>query len=332
MPCSQSSSAARLHCRSRNIDQYRCKHHTPTRRRGDTLTRISPSIKALDENIVAPTGFAIHADGNLPSLDECEVGAGELASLVGIGDFKFSKARQRFVQSLDAEVGRNLDRHAPGQYPSAEPVDDSDKETAIHWIVVASARHADMVDEQLDHIGADAQAVILEPIARNTAPAIALAAFAAEASSPLLVMPSGHVIADVAAFYDAMQAALPLVAEGWLVTFGIAPTRPRLATAGSRSARRSEETMLATGDHAWNGGIFLFRANTYLDALSTHPPSRQRVCDLAEKRSNRDTDRARCDQAERYRLPDRGYRTWQHRSAVDDGYASGCVGDPDGQR
>ncbi|RYD22816.1 MAG: mannose-1-phosphate guanyltransferase, partial [Lysobacteraceae bacterium] len=96
-------------------------------------------------------------------------------------------------------------------------------------IVVANARHADHIDEQLAAIGAVPQAVILEPVARNTAPAIALAALAALAAgkdNALLVMPSDHVIADIAAFHTAIEAAMPLVAEGWLVTFGIAPDAP----------------------------------------------------------------------------------------------------------
>jgi mannose-1-phosphate guanylyltransferase len=166
-------------------------------------------------------------------------------------------------------------------------------------IVVANARHADMVDEQLEHIGANAQAIILEPIARNTAPAIALAALAAEGASPLLVMPSDHVIADVAAFHEAIQAALPLVAEGWLVTFGIAPDAPetgygwikvgeeigggvhRVAHFVEKPPRDRAEAMLAAGDHTWNGGIFLFRADTYLGALSTHAPTMLAACQLA---------------------------------------------------
>jgi len=176
-------------------------------------------------------------------------------------------------------------------------------------IVVANARHADMVDEQLDHIGANAQAIILEPIARNTAPAIALAALAAEGSSPLLVMPSDHVIADVAAFHDAIQAALPLVADGWLVTFGIAPDAAetgygwikvgeeigggvhRVAHFVEKPPRDKAEAMLEAGDHTWNGGIFLFRADTYLDALSTHAPTMLAACQLAMAKANHDGKR-----------------------------------------
>jgi mannose-1-phosphate guanylyltransferase/mannose-1-phosphate guanylyltransferase/mannose-6-phosphate isomerase len=158
-------------------------------------------------------------------------------------------------------------------------------------IVVANARHADLIDDQLRAVGAEPQAVILEPVARNTAPAIALAALAAKAEDALLIMPSDHVIADVAAFHAAIEAAMPLVAEGWLVTFGIAPDAPetgygwirigdplsngvhRVARFVEKPIRERAEEMLASGDHAWNGGIFLFRADIFLGELSAHAPA-----------------------------------------------------------
>lgn len=158
-------------------------------------------------------------------------------------------------------------------------------------IVVANARHADAIDKQLAAADAKPQAVILEPVGRNTAPAIALAALAAGAEDALLVMPSDHVIADVEAFRAAVDAAMPMVADGWLVTFGIAPDAPetgygwiqvgdQLAEGVHRVARFVEkpprdraEAMLAAGDHVWNGGIFLFRADMFLGALAAHAPA-----------------------------------------------------------
>ncbi|WP_188056191.1 mannose-1-phosphate guanylyltransferase/mannose-6-phosphate isomerase [Sphingosinithalassobacter sp. CS137] len=158
-------------------------------------------------------------------------------------------------------------------------------------IVVANAAHADLVEDQLRAAGAEAQALILEPMGRNTAPAIGLAAIAAGAGpDPLLVMPSDHVIGDVAAFHAAVQAALPLVAEGWLVTFGIAPDAPETGYGWikigkaigtgvheverfvEKPPREAAEAMLDSGDHAWNGGIFLFRADIFLGALAAHAP------------------------------------------------------------
>jgi len=158
-------------------------------------------------------------------------------------------------------------------------------------IVVANARHADLVEQQLADAGATPQALILEPIGRNTAPAIALAAIAAGGGGDaLLVMPSDHVIGDVAAFHAAIEAAMPLVTQGWLVTFGIAPDAPEtgygwiqigdeLQPGVNRVARFVEkppldkaQSMLASGDHAWNGGIFLFLADAYLEALAQFDP------------------------------------------------------------
>ena len=90
-------------------------------------------------------------------------------------------------------------------------------------VLVANAAHAQIIAEQMDAAGIDDHLVILEPFGRNTAPAIALAAFEAQPGDALLVMPSHHTIADVAAFHAAIARALPLVNEGWLVTFGITP-------------------------------------------------------------------------------------------------------------
>ena len=158
-------------------------------------------------------------------------------------------------------------------------------------IVVANAAHADEVEAQLAAANAAPEALILEPAGRNTAPAIALAALAVGDDRAMLVMPSDHVIADRDAFHAAIHAAQPLVEQGWLVTFGITPDAPetgygyiqvgeplaagvhRVARFVEKPKREVAEAMLASGDHAWNGGIFLFRADAFLDALGTHAPA-----------------------------------------------------------
>jgi mannose-1-phosphate guanylyltransferase/mannose-1-phosphate guanylyltransferase/mannose-6-phosphate isomerase len=172
-------------------------------------------------------------------------------------------------------------------------------------LIVANARHADLIDTQL---AGQVATLILEPCARNTAPAIALAALEAS-DAPMLVMPSDHVIADVPAFHAAIQAALPLVEAGWLVTFGITPDAPetgygyirigdtlqgsvhRVDRFIEKPDRERAEAMLAQGGHAWNGGIFLFRADAFLSALSTHAPEMlaavTQSMDLAERTGNR---------------------------------------------
>jgi mannose-1-phosphate guanylyltransferase len=166
-----------------------------------------------------------------------------------------------------------------------------DRELFSAPTIVTGAAHSRTVAEQLgDSENYDAS-IILEPCARNTAPAIALAALAAtDPKGILLVMPSDHVIADVEAFHHATQAAVPLVEDGWLVTYGITPTAPetgygyiRMGDALQNGVRRVDrfvekpdrataKAMLAEGNHSWNGGIFLFRADVYLGTLAVHAP------------------------------------------------------------
>ena len=156
-------------------------------------------------------------------------------------------------------------------------------------IIVTNELHADAVTSQLE--GHAPAAIILEPVGRNTAPAIALAAFEAAPSAPLLVMPSDHVIEDVDAFHCAIEAALPLVEAGWMVTFGITPHHPETGfgyiqqgeeiAPGVRKVnafvekpdRATAEQYLASGEYFWNAGIFLFRADTYLAAIERHVPA-----------------------------------------------------------
>lgn len=158
-------------------------------------------------------------------------------------------------------------------------------------LVVGNGAHAALIAAQAQEAGIADARVILEPCARNTAPAIALAALAVDdVNAPMLVMPSDHLITDVPAFHAAIMAALPLVEQGWLVTFGIEPTAPEtgygyirigaeLAASVSRVERFVEkpdaataQAMIDAGNHAWNGGIFLFRADVYLGALASLAP------------------------------------------------------------
>ena len=157
-------------------------------------------------------------------------------------------------------------------------------------VIVANAAHAEEIEAQLAAVGVTGASLILEPVARNTAPAIALAALAADPEDLLLVMPSDHVIVDVAAFRAAVAAAAPLCDDGWLVTFGIAPSGPetgfgyikrgRELAPGVQAVERFVEKpdqatatgYLAEGNYSWNGGIFLFSAKSYMDALDANDP------------------------------------------------------------
>ena len=158
-------------------------------------------------------------------------------------------------------------------------------------IIVANASHADMVEEQLAGIGVTDAIILLEPCARNTAPAIALAALAVDTPDTLmLVMPSDHVITDDTAFHAATQALVPFVEDGWLATYGIKPSGPETGYgyiqmaadlgAGVFQVERFVEkpdagraaAMIEAGGHVWNGGIFLFRADSFLNAIAQHAP------------------------------------------------------------
>jgi mannose-1-phosphate guanylyltransferase len=178
-------------------------------------------------------------------------------------------------------------------------------------IIVANSAHGDLIEAQ----SSEDALIILEPCARNTAPAIALAALLAEdPSSTLLVMPSDHVITDTGAFHDAVARALPLVHEGWLVTLGITPDAPetgygyialgkKLAGGVQQVERFVEkpdqdraEAMLRAGNHVWNGGIFLFRADAYLAALDQFGPAMAAAARAAVAQARREGARV---------LPDR---------------------------
>lgn len=181
-------------------------------------------------------------------------------------------------------------------------------------IVVANQRHAEEIEAQLEAVGTPAQALILEPIARNTAPAIALAALAAGGGdAALLIMPSDHVITDVDAFHAAIHAARPMVDQGWLVTFGIDPHAPetgygwihvgeavaprvhKVARFIEKPPRDRAEAMLAAGDHVWNGGIFLFRADAFLGALAVHAPDILHAAQQAMLKASHDGARVHPD-------------------------------------
>nr|WP_298898275.1 mannose-1-phosphate guanylyltransferase [uncultured Altererythrobacter sp.] len=160
-------------------------------------------------------------------------------------------------------------------------------------IVVGAARHQDLLLEALSDVNAEGGVAILEPCARNTAPAIALGALEAGSDGLVLVMPSDHVIRDTQAFHAAVKRAMPAAQGGALVTFGIEPTGPETgfgyiqagdALAGMAGVFQSRgftekpdlgraQKMLSSGDYFWNAGIFLFRADTFLSELERFQPS-----------------------------------------------------------
>ncbi len=175
--------------------------------------------------------------------------------------------------------------------------------------IVASRDHADEIERQLGQVGISADTLVLEPVARNTAPAIALAALLAPTDSLMLVMPSDHLIRDTAAFLDAVRDASGAAEDGWLVTFGVEPDRPetgygyiRHGETGSGRVRRAERfiekpdaataaALVLEGRNCWNSGIFLFRPEAYLGALEAHAPEVLRAARAAISRRDGDARR-----------------------------------------
>lgn len=153
-------------------------------------------------------------------------------------------------------------------------------------IVVAGPAHVPHIVGQAGKV----PTVIVEPAAKNTAPAIALAAALLPDDALMLVCPSDHHIADPAAFAQTARAAARLAAEDWMVSFGIAPERPetgygyirrgepidggyRIDRFVEKPDRANAERFLAEGGHDWNGGIFAFRAGAFLAELERHRPA-----------------------------------------------------------
>jgi len=181
-------------------------------------------------------------------------------------------------------------------------------------LAVANEEHRFMVAEQLRQAGAEPAAILLEPVGRNTAPAIAAAALQATAAGGdplLLVLPSDHAVRDAAAFGRAVQAARPAAEAGRLVTFGIVPTGPETgygyiraaAGEGVRAVERFVEKpdaetargYVASGEYFWNSGMFLFRASRYLEELGRHRPDILEACRRAFAGARRDADFVRLD-------------------------------------
>ena len=181
-------------------------------------------------------------------------------------------------------------------------------------IVVANEEHRFLVAEQLRQIGAPAPAILLEPAGRNTAPAIAAAALQAMAGGAdplLLVLPSDHVVRDVAGFQRAVRAASAAAEAGALVTFGIVPDAPETgfgyiqaqAGDGLRKVSRfvekpdaaTAQSYLDAGSYYWNSGMFLFRASRYLEELARFRPDIVGAVRAAHAAARHDGDFVRLD-------------------------------------
>lgn len=162
-------------------------------------------------------------------------------------------------------------------------------------ITICNESNRFLVAEQLREIG-KLGSIILEPIGKNTAPAIALAAFRCVEEDPLLlVLPSDHVIQDNSAFEKSVSSAIPLAESGKLVTFGIVPQEPHSGYGYIKGGKGCDtgfevdkfvekpsldlaREYIASGKYFWNSGMFLFKASRYLEELKKFRPDIYEAC------------------------------------------------------
>lgn len=173
-----------------------------------------------------------------------------------------------------------------------------------------------MMAEQLWEIGCKPAAIILEPVGKNTAPAVAMAAL--NAPSPddvLLILPADHVIADTATFHQAIAKAENLAQQDFLVTFGIVASAPetgygyikagaepvgdgfKVAAFVEKPDAQTAQTYLDSGDYFWNSGMFAFKAGVFLRELEKFNPQMLNVCREALAAAKTDLDFTRLDKA-----------------------------------
>ncbi len=185
-------------------------------------------------------------------------------------------------------------------------------------LVICNENHRFLVAEQLRQLDMLSGNILLEPVGRNTAPAIALAALqaVADGNDPLLlVLAADHVIQDTAAFQAAIRRAVPHAESGALVAFGIVARRPetgygyirrgepvgegayRISAFVEKPALAVAETYLASGEYDWNSGLFLFRASRYLAELEKFRPDILQVCRQSLAGAQPDLDFVRVDAA-----------------------------------
>ncbi|ODP31899.1 mannose-1-phosphate guanylyltransferase/mannose-6-phosphate isomerase [Pandoraea sp. ISTKB] len=187
-------------------------------------------------------------------------------------------------------------------------------------LIISNNEQRFLVAEQLRAIDTTPSAIVLEPVARNTAPAVAAAALIAlrqDADATLLVLPSDHAIANTAKFHEAVLAAKTLADDGFLVTFGIPPTSPHTgygyirrgaATQACASGYRIDQfvekpdaakaaELIAAGNCYWNSGMFMFKASSYLAELERLAPEMLKQVTAAVDKGAVDIDFFRLDKA-----------------------------------
>ncbi len=179
-------------------------------------------------------------------------------------------------------------------------------------ISICNAEHRFYVAEQLQQMGIESD-IILEPISRNTAPALAVCALKDKEEDPLLlIMPSDHYIPDNTAFAAAVERACPLAENGKLVVFGVTPDSPKTGFGYIRKGTvqgngflvdafvekpdaETAQKYLNSGEYYWNSGMFLFKASVMLEELEKYAPEILSACQEALTAGISDLDFFRLD-------------------------------------
>ena len=187
-------------------------------------------------------------------------------------------------------------------------------------LIVCNNEHRFVVAEQLRAVGVDPEAIVLEPVGRNTAPAVAAAAlllFAKDPDAVLLVLPSDHIVTDLPPFFAAVERAHAVAQQGRLALFGMSADRPEVgfgyivrgdeladvdaAYAVERFVEKPDVTvaksLIAAGDAYWNSGMFLFGARIFLEELERFEPEILACAREAVAGIHRDLDFCRMDEA-----------------------------------
>jgi mannose-1-phosphate guanylyltransferase/mannose-6-phosphate isomerase len=193
-------------------------------------------------------------------------------------------------------------------------------------IIICNEKNRFMTAEQLRAIDVTAEAIILEPVGRNTAPAVAVAALRGLTVHPdavLMILPADHYIAQGDRFHEALNAGVSLAGKDFLVTFGIIPAAPETGygyikkgaplesrtDSGAGAAMTAHaierfvekpdlevaEGYVASGDYCWNSGMFMFKASVVIDELKRYAPDMVFACENAMAKGQEDLDFFRLD-------------------------------------
>jgi len=184
-------------------------------------------------------------------------------------------------------------------------------------LIVCNDAHRFMTAEQLRQIQTTPHAIILEPVAKNTAPAIALAAIKLleqQQDPVMLILPADHRIENTSAFHKGLQQGCDLAEKGYLITFGIVPATPETgygyiqkgSALGDNAChikrfvekpdRQTAQKYLASKTYCWNSGMFMFKASAIMSELEAHAPDMVQICRRAMAAGSKDLDFFRVDE------------------------------------